>query len=199
MAGEEFGYTASSPEEKEKDSRNSSPIVVWSPDSYSIKPENLYKSKKKKKNKNGSECGEGDDDTKIRETYLDRTTTPYTVYWSLITQSLLLALHVSVQLCTRALRECASRQPRRRDGQVQVQRWLALLLLHGGDTARTGCRSPELLTDRARAVGVAARVLPQADRQREVAARLLLIRPPVGSSVTWLNRRLSTSRWGVTV
>ena len=133
--------------------------------------------------------GEGDD-TKIRETYQDRTTTPYTVYWSLITQSLLLALHVSVQLRTRALRECASRQPRRRDGQVQVQRWLALLLLHGGDTARTGCRSPELLTDRARAVGVAARVLPQADRQREVAARLLLIRPLVGSSVTWLNRRL---------
>ena len=41
-----------------------------------------------------------------------------------------------------------------------------------------------------RAVGVAARVLPQADRQREVAARLLLIRPLVGSSVTWLNRRL---------
>ena len=96
--------------------------------------------------------------------------------------------------CTRALRECAgrpaSRQPRRRDGQVQVQCRLAVLLLHGGDTASTGCRSRELLTDRARAVGVAARVLPQADRQREVAARLLLIRPLVGSSVTWLNRRL---------
>ena len=49
MIGEEFRYATPSPEEKEKESRNSSPIVVWSPDSYSIKPEKLYKSKKKKK------------------------------------------------------------------------------------------------------------------------------------------------------
>jgi len=33
MTGEEFRYTAPSPGNKEKDGRNSSPTVVWSPGS----------------------------------------------------------------------------------------------------------------------------------------------------------------------
>lgn len=79
-----------------------------------------------------------------------------------------------------------SGQPRRRDGQVQVQSRLALLLLHGG----AGCWSrEELLADRARSVGVAAdRVLPQADRQREVAALRLLLVASNSVMTSWPNR-----------
>ena len=145
--------------------------------------------------------GEGDD-TKIRETYQDRTTTPYAVYWSLITQSLLLTLHVSVQLYTSVTWVCrpAGVTP------AKTTRWSnpgsALACSPPPSRWRHGeHRLPEPGAPRwscSRAVGVAARVLPQADQQREVTARLLLIRPPVGCSVTWLDRRLIHKR-GVTV
>jgi hypothetical protein len=63
----------------------------------------------------------------------------------------------------------------RRNGQVQIQsRRNALRLFHSDERFALWLRRGELLADRARAVSVAARVVPQADRQRQVAAFLLL-------------------------
>jgi hypothetical protein len=83
----------------------------------------------------------------------------------------------------------SSGKPSGRNGQVQVQSRRNALLFHRDERFAPWLRRGELLADRAGAVRVAARVVPQPDRQRQVAV-FLLLKLLAESVVTHPDRRL---------